>query len=304
MDGGGAAIAAQGNVQAPLFHPCPTDPGCPYCGRGATASAPPQGAFDWSFVDAAYCISLQSRPDRVTEAARQFHRVGLCRHVTFFRPAKHATMPKVGIWESHRAVGLEALARGQQRVLIFEDDVRFARHVSPRTARAVGRALDRLPADWTIFFLGHWPLRAWFVRRNVLRTVSGCAHAYVAGPNLLGWLRDHPYGTAPIVRFVGVTIDAAYAALPGAYAYFPMLATQSASASDHLGRDSAKRVKRFRHLFTRSRYREMLHSGLMRPTELAVAACAPWFYLLDRLKGPVRALPPRLQRTAEGQDAL
>lgn len=271
-----------------LFHACPRVSGCRYC----TSEEGGKDAFDWSFLDGAYCISLQSRDDRAESAQRECHRVGLCRLVQFYRPQKHPTQPKLGIWDSHRAVGLEALARGQNMVLILEDDVRFGRHVTPRTVRAVHRALERLPADWMIFFLGHWPIRAWFVRRNVLRTVSGCAHAYIAGPRLLAWLREHTYGTAPIVRLVGVTIDAAYAALPGAYAYFPMLATQSSSPSDHLGSRPGRRMKRLRHLVTRSRYREILHASLMRPTELAVAACAPWFYLLERVRGPVRVQPP------------
>lgn len=279
-----------------LLHDCPRDPACPYC-RGEGGG---EDGFDWSFLDGAYCISLRSRSDRAESAAREFHRVGLCRLVRFYRPERHPTQPKIGIWESHRAVGLEALARGQSTVLILEDDVRFARHVTPGTARAVRQALERLPPDWTIFFLGHWPIRAWFVSRNVLRTVSGCAHAYIAGPRLLAWLRDHTYGTAPIVRLVGVTIDAAYAALPGAYAYFPMLATQSASPSDHLGRRTGRRAKKLRHLVTRSRYREALHASLMRPSELAVAAGAPFFYLLERLRGPVRIQPPTLSVEEKG----
>ena len=272
-----------------LFHPCPTDPACPYCGERRRAV----DGFDWSFLDAAYCISLRHRSDRAQAAAAQFHRLGLCRKVTFYRPAKHPSQPKIGIWESHRAVGLEALARGQRTVLILEDDVAFARHVRPRTVRAVGRALRRLPADWLIFFLGHWPMRAWFIRRNVLRTASGCAHAYIASPRLLTWLRDHPYGTAPIVRLVGVTIDAAYAALPATYAYFPMLAVQSASPSDHMTHVPGRRLKKWRHLITRSGHRELLQSHLMRPTELAVAACSPLFWLLDRWRGPIRPRPPK-----------
>lgn len=277
---------------ADRLHPCPPEPACPHC-RDPAATAP--SPFDWSFLDGAYCISLRSRDDRAASAAREFHRLGLCRLVRFYRPDKHPAEPKVGVWESHRAIGLEALARGQRTVLVCEDDVRFAPWVGPRTVRAVGRALRSLPPDWTIFFLGHWPIRAWFVRRNVLRTVSGCAHAYVAGPRLLAWLRDHPYGTAPIVRFVGATVDAAYAALPGAYAYFPMLATQSSSRSDHLGEASRRRgVKKLRHLFSRSRHRELLHSTLMRPTELAVAAASPAWWLLERVRGPVRVRPARL----------
>lgn len=288
-----------GGDEPPLFHPCPVDPTCPHCGDA------PSTRYDWSFVEAAYCISLRSRPDRLAEAAAEFHRLGLCRHVIFYRPTKHPSMPKVGIWESHRAVGLEALARGQTTVLVLEDDVRFSRRVTPGTLRAVGRAFRNLPTDWRIFFLGHWPMRAWFVRHNVLRTVSGCAHAYVAGPWLLRWLRDHPYGTAPIVRMAGVSIDAAYAALPGAYAYFPMLATQSTSRSDHMTADPTRRIKRLRHLATRSRYREVLHSSLMRPTELVVAAFSPLFWLIDRIKGPIRPSPPRfpvLAPAAEGRE--
>jgi hypothetical protein len=290
--------AGAGNDEAdgaavPAFHPCPPDPACPCC-RPTLPSGPE--AFDWSFVDAAYCISLQSRPDRAASAAAQFHRLGLCRKVTFHRPVKHPSMPKVGIWEAHRAVGLDALAKGRRTVLVLEDDVVFARRVTPRTLRAVARALAGLPQGWMIFFLGHWPLRAWFVRRNVLRTSSGCAHAYIASPRLLAWLRDHPFGTAPIVRLAGTTIDAAYAALPDTYAYFPMLATQSASPSDHLSYDPAKPTRKLRHLVTRSAYREALLSRLMRPSELAVAALSPVFYLLDRWGRPLGTRPPRPMR--------
>ena len=170
------AISGAEEPNVPSFHPCPPDPGCPHCGPAAASGS---DAPDWSFVDAAYCISLRSRPDRAARAAAELHRVGLCRTVVFHRPAKHPTRPKIGIWEAHRAVGLEALARGQRTVLVLEDDVRFAPWVGPRTVRAVGRALAGLPPGWAIFFLGHWPLRAWFVRRNVLRSASGGAHALV-----------------------------------------------------------------------------------------------------------------------------
>jgi hypothetical protein len=188
-------------------------------------------------------------------------------------------------------VGLDALAKGLRTVLVLEDDVRFARHVGPRTLRAVAKAMAALPAGWTIFFLGHWPLRAWFVRRNVLRTASAGGHAYIASPRLLAWLRDHPFGTAPILRFAGAGLDAAYAALPDTYAYFPMLATQSASPSDHMSHDPARRIKKLRHLVTRSGYRELFLSRSMRPTELAAAALSPLSYVLDRLGQPVRARP-------------
>ena len=287
------ALGGAEGRDVPSFHPCPSDPACAYCG-----SSTPSGSdlFDWSFLDGAYCISLRSRPDRAARAVSEFHRVGLCRKVVFHRPTKHPTRPKIGIWEAHRAVALDALAKGFRAVLVFEDDVRFASHVRPRTVRAVRRALAMLPPDWTIFFLGHWPLRAWFVRRNVLRCASGCAHAYVASPSLLEWLREHPFGTAPFVRLAGTGIDAAYAALPGAYAFFPMLAAQSGIASDHLADGAERKLKKPEHLFSRWKHRELLLARLMRPNELVVAALSPLFYLMGRFGSPIRVHPPRSSR--------
>jgi len=260
------------------LHACPRDPGCAYCN-----GAEPDDAFDWSFVEAAYCISLANRPERAAAAAEEFHRLGLCRKVTFLRPERHPSKPTIGIWESHRAVAADALKRGLRTIAVFEDDVQFSRHVRSGSVREAGRVLARLPPDWMVFYLGHWPVRAWFVRRNLLKTVSGCTHAYVASHDALIWLRDHPYGTAPLVPLIGTGIDSAYAALPGTFAYFPMLALQRAVLSDHSAR--SRRIKRLRHLVTRSRYREQLLSRLMRPNELLVAALSPLFYLLDRWQG-------------------
>ena len=66
-----------------VWHPCPTDPACPHCGGAAPGTA---AALDWSFLDAAYCISLKIRDDRAAQAAAEFHKVGLCQRVLFYRP--------------------------------------------------------------------------------------------------------------------------------------------------------------------------------------------------------------------------
>src|SRR4051794_32656307 len=85
------------------WHPCPTEPGCIHCGSRQGAS--PQRGWDWFFVEAAYCISLESRPDRAAVAAAQLHRLGLCRKAILHRPSLHHT-PKIGIWEAHRAIAV------------------------------------------------------------------------------------------------------------------------------------------------------------------------------------------------------
>jgi hypothetical protein len=268
----------------PVYHECPADASCPYCTEAPAAA----GALDWSFLDAAYCISLKTRDDRVAQAAAEFHRVGLCRRVTFYRPDKHPTNGFIGSWMSHREVAIHALERGCGRTLICEDDVLFTRRIRPATLRAIKRALRALPSDWTLFFLGHWPLAAYFVRHNVLRTSSACSHSYIASPRLLRWLRDHPWG-APGVQFsriAGKGVDSAYAKLPGAYALFPMLAIQRVSPSDNFDAPSIrtkKKKRKLKHLVTRSAHREVLLSRLMRPFELLVALLSPAFFLSARM---------------------
>ena len=48
----------------------------------------------------------------------------------FYRPTRgrHSSL---AIWTSHREVAREALRRGQQRVLVLEDDLRFLRGWAP-----------------------------------------------------------------------------------------------------------------------------------------------------------------------------
>lgn len=267
----------------PYFHPCPPLRGCPSCDAAEQTSG-----FDWSFVDAAYCISLRSREDRAASAAAEFHRVGLCRRVTFYRPERHPTKPIRGIWNSHREVALDALRRGHRVVAIFEDDVKFSSGTRPARLRSVAAALGRLAPDWRILYLGHWPLRAWFVGPRLLRTASACTHAYVASPRLLAWLRDNPperKGTTSRLRMAGTGIDAAYAALPGTFAYFPMIAVQSASPSDHNLPSAGPKRWRLKHVISRSRHREWLQARLIRPNELLIVALSPFFWLHHRLRG-------------------
>jgi GR25 family glycosyltransferase involved in LPS biosynthesis len=282
----------------PQFHPCPPDPSCPYC----NGSIAPAQALDWSFLDGVYCISLKSREDRAIAVAAQFHEVGLCRQLLFYRPLRYPGRGYIGSWESHRAVAEHARQQGNQTTLIFEDDVQFVRRMTPRSVRAIGRAIERLPPDWMIFFLGHWPLWAYFVRPNVLRTSSGCAHAYIVSPRLLEWLHEHPWGTPGIEkrRLIGKALDSAYARLPATYALFPMIATQSVSRSDNFAVSRKKNTK-LKHLVTHSRYREWLLSKLMRPGEAVAVLLSPLFFIAQMSLQGFASLRRRIARP--GSDA-
>jgi hypothetical protein len=254
------------NQGASPFHACPVSPTCPYC-----LSPELPTSIDWSPIEAAYCISLREREDRARAAEAQFHRVGLCRKVVFYRPARHASNPIVGIWESHRAVLSHALRHGCRSALVFEDDVVFSRGFGSRTSRSLKRVIQDLPADWNILYLGHWPMRMRFISAHLVSTSSACTHAYLASERLMRFIADRPYTDQVPLPGVGRGIDSVFARLSDTYAYFPMVAVQSTSPSDHFRPRPSRNIRKVSHLVTRTRAREWLLSNLMRPAEMVQA---------------------------------
>lgn len=193
----------------------------------------------WHFVDHAYCLTLDSRRDRQQEALQQIRSARL-HHKTTFVVAKPTEGPKPpAIFESHCAAARDAVRRGFTRILILEDDVVFHSNTHTLTQRIL-RSIKDLPSEWQGLFLGHFPIRAFFVSPFTLRTSSGCSHAYIANQPLVDWLSDlNPYedlamGKIPLLKIVGQGIDAALACRPHMYACFPMVAVQSASCSSNI----------------------------------------------------------------------
>jgi hypothetical protein len=204
----------------PYFEPLPRDQTCAYCnGRSVAAPLPKP-------LDAIYCISLQEQPHRTRQAIAHFHRIGLCRHVTLYRPVRGKNGERA-IWESHRALARHALENDRRCTLMLEDDVDF-RQLWSKLAPRIERAIGALPTDWCAFYLGHIPFQAYFVRRDILRVRSACAHAYVASERLLTWLTDTEPFRPDVATWdrIGGSIDGALAGLPGMYALFPMAVLQ------------------------------------------------------------------------------
>jgi hypothetical protein len=202
------------------FESLARDERCDYCaGRRRVATLAPD-------LNAIYCISLQEQPYRTAKAAAQFHALGLCREVLFYQPVRGRDTDRA-IWDSHRAVAQDAIAKGFARVLVLEDDVLFTR---PRETlvRSITAALRALPSTWWGLYLGHVPIQAYFLRPNLLRVRSGCTHAYIANAPLLAWLASTPPMSpeAPMWHWIGQSIDAAMSGLPEMYAMFPMIAVQ------------------------------------------------------------------------------
>jgi hypothetical protein len=98
-------------------------------------------------------VNLPSRTDRRRETERELSRFGKV-EATFF-PAfrmedkgKFGSIGEHGCYLSHLAVLKDA--QGSKNVLVLEDDVSFVPDLAARAAM-----LDRLPADWDVFYGGH-----------------------------------------------------------------------------------------------------------------------------------------------------
>jgi hypothetical protein len=214
------------------FEATPHDESCDFCTKRSPITPLPAP------IDAAYCISLQEEPHRARQAAEHLHHIGLCRHVTFYRPVRGT------IWDSHRQVARHALEKNCRAALILQDDMRFGR-LWQRVMRTTGRlqddvrfslpwakvaariaaAVPGLPPDWQGFHLRHIPKQAYFVRPTILRVRSGGGGGYVANHRLLRWLADSvPYSVEiPVRRPSCYDFDDALFNLPGIYAMFPMV---------------------------------------------------------------------------------
>jgi hypothetical protein len=268
-----------------VFEKCAVDASCDYCtGRKA------RPALRRS-IDAVYCINLIEHPKRFADVNRLFHSEGLCGDVIFYRPSrgKHSSL---AIWTSHREVAREALRRGQQQVLVLEDDVRFLRGWTS-ILDAIRCALPRLPSGWFALYLGHAPLQGYFVGWGVMRVSSSTTHAYLANKPLLDWLDAtepmDPY--APIrPRLIGRGLDSAFACLPDMFALFPMKIVQrrveEPRLDDHVGP---------RPWWDPQRFRLTILIGTMRPKQWIAAILSPLHWVAMRFLTKRRALPLEVQ---------
>ena len=85
----------------------------------------------------AYCLTLRETPERTEAAKTQFTALGLT--VEFFIADKHPQGGRYGCWDSHVRIWKLAQERGEDIVVIFEDDVLIG-----ETATALGEAYQEV----------------------------------------------------------------------------------------------------------------------------------------------------------------
>jgi len=180
----------------------------------------------WDFFDAIYCITLESRPDRMAAAREQFALVGLGERVKFLVVTRDEEDPARGIYGSHQRCLSQGLATGARHILIFEDDV-FFRDCNQERLREACRFL-RETNTWDVFFLGCLTNGSQPAGQDaVVRVRYRClAHAYALNRPFAERIAREPWR--------GVPIDGLLQAVGGQFfALRPMCAFQGLAASDN-----------------------------------------------------------------------
>lgn len=228
-------------------HLCYNDKECNTCRTG-------KSPYEWSsLAEKAYCICLADRKDRLHESMQQFHNVGLCSNLVYYRPQKdtstHVARPGTrGCWESHRQLFIRGRKAGYNRILVFEDDVIFdTKRFDANTIKRIHSFVTRRK-DWEIFFLGHMQ---WFALPSttfrINRVFSSLMHAYIIrlDSKFADWFIQTPYDALLKDRQLGPLADiwAGGKHPPGhdcyavyfskSYAIFPQFAFQSGSATSN-----------------------------------------------------------------------
>jgi hypothetical protein len=192
----------------------------------------------WLFFEAAYCISLASRPDRRESAAEQFKTVGLQDQVEFVIVEKHPVNNEQGIYASHLICMAKGLAAGARHILIFEDDIVFKGFNFSKLAQCTD-FLDKHP-DCRLLFLGclvteSRPTPSPGIRKVAYRALT---HAYSIENSLATELVNKTWHRKPF--------DVVLADLPeDKFTFYPSFAFQSDSPSDNARLKKMELIRRF-----------------------------------------------------------
>lgn len=177
------------------------------------------------FVDQIYLVNLPQRTDRLVASAEELERFG----IPYKRWAAKYN-------EHHGAIGLRdsmidlfrsALDLGYKNVLVFEDDVMFVRS---DVNEVMNKAIDQLPPDYRILFLGCQPTAGFtrFQSENLLPVTKAYAtHAVMYSELAMRECVNLGLGY-PIDNWIVDNIQPK----GGCFVTYPLLATQRPDYSD------------------------------------------------------------------------
>jgi GR25 family glycosyltransferase involved in LPS biosynthesis len=180
----------------------------------------------WFFFDKIYCISIDTRIDRKTEAQKQFSTVGLLDKVEFVLVKKHPDNPEQGIFEAHMRCLKKGLQAGGKHILIFEDDI-FFKTFQPEKIISATQFLENRK-NWKAFFLGAISSKITATEvSSVVKLQYRClAHAYALNRPFAEKFVQEPWNNIAFDELLKQKCKEFYA-------LSPMLAFQGEASSDN-----------------------------------------------------------------------
>jgi len=180
----------------------------------------------WSFFDKIYCISIDTRIDRRTEAKKQFSEAGFLDKVEFVLVKKHPENPEKGIFESHMSCLKKGLQAGAEHILVFEDDI-LIRNYKPHILHEAQAFLNK-NSHWNAFFLGAIISKMKKTNGKAIVTIKfQClAHAYALNQHFAKHLVQQPWNNIPFD-------DLLQKQCKNFFALSPMIAFQGGASSDN-----------------------------------------------------------------------
>jgi len=193
----------------------------------------------WEYFDKFYCISIEERADRRSDAKVQFEKVGLADKVEFVIVRKHPHNCEEGIYNSHMACIKKGLLAGADTIVIFEDDILFDRF-SPAVLK---NCIDFLSGTdyWNALFFGCLVSNSKKTEnKSVLKVKYRClAHGYALNRQFAKLLVTTPWQEIPYDYLLNNFTK-------GYYSVYPSFAFQSSSRTDN---NKKIGLDRFRRLF-------------------------------------------------------
>jgi glycosyl transferase, family 25 len=180
----------------------------------------------WHFFDKIYCISIDTRIDRRTEAKKQFTHAGLLERVEFVLVEKHPENPEKGIFQSHMKCLKRGLQAGANNILIFEDDILIKNFQPQRLVNAAQFLKEK--HNWNAFFLGAISNRTQKTDASSVVSIQyRClAHAYALNRPFAEQFTRESWCNIPYDNFLRKQCK-------DFFALSPMIAFQSSASTDN-----------------------------------------------------------------------
>jgi glycosyl transferase family 25 len=180
--------------------------------------------IDWSFFDKIYCINLKEREDRYSSSLAEFKKYSI--PVEYYRVNRNKINPDLGCFNSHTRICKEALNKGYNNIIIFEDDIEATKHLNKEAIEKIVSFLKK--AEWSIFYLGCFPWSFFSdTKKTSFNSIFKCkafgAHAYAINKEYISYIAG--------LKWEGKSYDY-YTGKDYHYCYLPSLFTQKATESN------------------------------------------------------------------------